>query len=64
MVDFKRKSMELKINHTNTVKKLHNLGLSGALGIGLGKEGKLAGIKLPCSQKRIEVIQQFNYVPC
>jgi len=37
MVDFRRKSMGLKTNATNTVKKLHNLGLSGALGIGLGK---------------------------
>jgi len=42
--------------------KYSQSGLKGILGIGLGKGGKLAGIKLPCSQEPIEIIQQFNYV--
>jgi hypothetical protein len=51
------------IKFVDHVKNFHNLKIARILGIGLGKGGKLAGIKLPCSQKRIELIQQFNYVP-
>jgi len=34
MVDFRRKSMELKINHTNTVKNFHSVDLGGISGVG------------------------------
>jgi hypothetical protein len=36
--------------------KFSQCGLMGVLGIGLGKWGKLEGIKLPCSQNRIALI--------
>jgi hypothetical protein len=41
MVDFKRKSMELEINHTNTVKNLDSLVLGVISGVGWESGGKL-----------------------